>query len=213
MLNLLHVGCGGSRLKDLPAFFNDGQWTELRYDINPDVQPDIIGTLQDMSIVEDDVIDAVYSSHNIEHVWAYEVPRVLAEFLRVLTPDGFAVVLCPDMQAVCQAVVAGDLEQTLYVSPAGPITAMDIMYGHQLSIQQGNEFMGHRTGFTSASLAKHMITSGFKAVAVAADRVYGLHAIAFKTSPTPTRMEAVVSNLMPVIDGEVSVQIYAANQG
>lgn len=210
MLNLLHVGCGGSRLKDLPRFFNDGQWAEIRYDINPDVAPDIIGTLQDMSILEDGVIDGVYSSHNIEHVWAYEVPGVLAEFHRVLKSNGFAVVLCPDMLAVCEAVVAGDLEKPLYVSPAGPIAALDIMYGHQSSIQQGNEFMAHKTGFTSSSLAGYLMKAGFEKVVVARDQIYGLHAIAFKTSPEQQRMDAVVSQLMPVVNGEVSVQVFGA---
>lgn len=208
MRSLLHVGCGGSRLHNLPTFFQDGVWSEIRYDINPDVDPDIVGELQDMSIIEDGAIDALYSSHNIEHVWAFEVDRVMGEFCRVLADDGFAMILCPDMMSVCQAVVDGDLERVLYNSPAGPISAIDIMYGHQNSIAEGNVFMAHKTGFTSGSLARRLIRSGFRRVVVARDQVYGLHALAFKTEMAPTRVDELVRSLIPAVDGEISVESF-----
>lgn len=90
MRTLLHVGCGTSDISHLPPYFHNGEWDELRYDIDPSVQPDLVGTLQDMSLIGDEAIDAIYSSHNIEHVWHHEVPVVMAEFLRVLKPTGFA---------------------------------------------------------------------------------------------------------------------------
>jgi predicted SAM-dependent methyltransferase len=37
-------------------------------------------------------MDALYSSHNIEHVFAHEVVPTLKEFRRVLKPDGFVVI-------------------------------------------------------------------------------------------------------------------------
>jgi len=208
MRNLLHVGCGGSRLQHLPTFFQDGSWSEIRYDINPDVAPDIVGELQDMSIIEDGSIDALYSSHNIEHVWAFEVGRVLEEFCRVLADDGFAMILCPDILSVCQAVVDGALEGALYQSPAGPISAIDIMYGHQNSIAEGNLFMAHKTAFTSNSLAQNLVRSGFGKVVVARDKIYGLHALAFKRSPDPTRLEDLIRALIPATDGAVTVETY-----
>lgn len=113
MKTLLHVGCGSSDIRHLPTYFNDGSWNELRYDINEAVLPDIVGSLQDMSMIEDGSIDALYSSHNIEHVWPFEVPQVLSEFARVLKPDGFAAVLCPDILSVAQAITKGYLEQPL----------------------------------------------------------------------------------------------------
>lgn len=210
MRNLLHVGCGSSRLHNLPIFFQDGTWSEIRYDINPDVVPDIVGELQDMSIIEDGSIDALYSSHNIEHVWAFEVGRVLEEFCRVLSSDGFAMILCPDILSVCQAVVNGSLEGSLYQSPAGPISAIDIMYGHQNSIAEGNVFMAHKTAFTSASLAQKLIRSGFGKVVVARDNIYGLHALAFKNAPDAARLEVMIRSLIPAINGEVSVETYEA---
>lgn len=194
---LLHVGCGTRNISHLPPIFQGGDWEELRYDIDPNAQPDIIGELQDMSVLEDASVDAIYSSHNIEHVWAFEVPVVLREFRRVLKPDGFAFILCPDMLAVAQAIIDGQLEQSVYESPAGPITAMDIIYGYQPDIQAGNHYMAHKTGFTSQTLANHLGQVGFAGSIVVRDRLLGLHALALPPGWPPAYANEVLHGLMP----------------
>lgn len=160
---VLHVGCGAATIAKMPAGFQDGSWTEVRFDINPNARPDIVGTITDMAAVTDDSVDAIYSSHNIEHVFPHEVQSVLAEFRRVLKPDGFAVVTCPDMQSVAKHVAEGRIDEPLYHSPAGPITALDIMYGHIASVRRGEVYMAHRTGFTVGRLQRHATAAGFGA--------------------------------------------------
>ena len=91
----LHVGCGHKR-KDSTPFANHN-WREIRLDIDSVVQPDVIGTITNMKAVEDVSVDAVFSSHNIEHLYAHEVPIAFAEFFRVLKPDGFVLLTCPDL--------------------------------------------------------------------------------------------------------------------
>ncbi|MBI5333726.1 MAG: SAM-dependent methyltransferase [Burkholderiales bacterium] len=196
MKTLLHVGCGPTRLQNLPIFLHSG-WHELRYDIDASVGPDIVGTLQDMSLIEDGVIDAIYSSHNIEHVWGFEVPGVLSEFYRVLANKSFAVILCPDMQSVAEAVAEGALDKPLYISPAGPIAAVDIIYGHQAAIAAGNQYMAHKTAFTDVTLSRALLAAGFEGVAIARDLIYGLHALAFKGSWDDAELAGVVAGLMP----------------
>jgi predicted SAM-dependent methyltransferase len=44
----------------------------------------------------------VYCSHNLEHYYHHEVPRVLAGSLHVLKPHGFAEIRVPDVEAVCR---------------------------------------------------------------------------------------------------------------
>lgn len=161
MQSVLHVGCGGATIAKMPAGFQDGSWREVRFDINPSVRPDILGTITDMTAVADDSVDAVYSSHNIEHVFAHEVDRVLGEFRRVIKPDGFVSVTCPDLEAVAQHIAAGKLEDPLYVSPAGPIAPLDILYGHGAAIQNGEVYMAHKTGFTVKTLGAHARAAGF----------------------------------------------------
>ena len=151
MNSFLHVGCGPQNQSSIKGF-DKADWREVRFDIDPNVQPDIQGTLTDMGQVPSESMQAIFSSHNIEHIYPHEVNVALKEFLRVLTPDGFVVLTCPDLQSVCEAVANNKLLEPLYVSPAGPISPIAILYGHRGFIAQGNHFMAHRCGFTSSSL-------------------------------------------------------------
>ena len=72
-------------------------------------------------MVADACFDALYSSHAIEHLYAHEVIPALREFLRVLKPDGFALVTCPDLAAIARQLLDGGAEGIAYQSPAGPI--------------------------------------------------------------------------------------------
>lgn len=161
MPTFLHVGCGQNTKVRTTRALNTPEWTELRLDIDPSVSPDIVGTMTDMRAVADASVDAVYSSHNIEHLYPHEVPLALAEFRRVLKPDGFAIVTCPDLQAVAELVAQDKLTQPAYQSPAGPITPLDILYGHRPALAAGNLFMAHRTGFTLSSLMQTFNAAGF----------------------------------------------------
>ena len=58
MKTLLHVGCGPEYKSDIKGFDNDN-WKEIRLDIDEDVNPDIVGTLTDMKLVETGSVDAV----------------------------------------------------------------------------------------------------------------------------------------------------------
>ena len=87
-------------------------------------------------------MDAVWSSHNVEHLYPHEVPVALAEFRRVLKPEGFAIVTCPDLQAVAELVAQDKLTQPAYQSPSGPISPLDILYGHRPALALGNLFDG-----------------------------------------------------------------------
>ena len=161
MKTFLHVGCGPQYKSQIKGFDNEN-WKEIRFDIDEKVDPDIVGTLLDMSAVETGSVDAIYSSHNIEHVFPHEVPIVLREFHRVLKDDGMVVLRCPDLQSVCEAVVDDKLLQPLYESPAGPISPIDILYGHRQFIARGNEYMAHKGGFTYSVLNDAFIEAGFK---------------------------------------------------
>jgi len=135
---LLHVGCGPLHKDRTTPAFNSPKWRELRLDIDPSVEPDIIGTMTDMSAVADRSVDAIFSSHNIEHLYPFEVPVALREFRRVLKPDGFVVLTCPDLQSVAELIADDKLLETAYVSPLGPISAIDIVYGHRRAMGFAN---------------------------------------------------------------------------
>lgn len=178
MRQLLHVGCGSSTIKDLPVYFASG-WREFRLDINDEVNPDIVASIVDMPIVADAAFDAVFSSHNIEHLYPHEVPLAFLEFRRVLKADGFLLVKCPDLGAVARAIAKDGLDAPLYTSPSGVISPLDVLYGYRPSLRAGNLFMAHRTGFDAKLLSDCAMSAGFSRVLVVADDVYGLHALCF----------------------------------
>lgn len=168
MRDVLHVGCGSSTIAAMPRGFQGGSWRELRFDIDPTYSPDFIGTMLDMQAVASESVDALYSSHNIEHVYAHEVQIVLREFRRVLKPDGFAIVTCPDIVPIARHIAEGRIEEPLYQSPSGPIFALDVIYGHAAAIRRGEAHMAHRTGFSQRTLGLNGQAAGFARLAVKA---------------------------------------------
>ena len=177
---MLHVGCGPYKPEKLHATFRKEAWRELRLDINPAVQPDIVASMLSMPMVAVGAVDAVWSSHNLEHLYAHEVAVALAEFQRVLKPGGFALITLPDLQAVAELVAADKLEDAAYVSPAGPIAPLDMIYGHGASIARGNVFMAHNTGFTARTLAAALGRAGFARIDVKRGKSFDLWAVGYK---------------------------------
>lgn len=179
--------------------FNASEWTEIRLDIDESVNPDIVGTMLDMSAVADASVDAVFSSHNIEHLYPHEVPLALKEFLRVLKADGFLVITCPDLQSVCALIAEGKLTASAYTSPAGDIAPIDILYGHRRQLAEGNLFMAHRCGFTEKVLIGSLQGSGFATIASKrrGHPYYDLYAVASKCSAEQSAMRALAALHIP----------------
>lgn len=201
MKSFLHVGCGPKRKDRTTRGFNTPDWTEIRLDIDESVKPDVIGTMTDMSAVASESVDAIYSSHNIEHLYPHEVPLAFAEFIRVLKPDGFFVATCPDLQSVCALIAQDKLTEAAYSSPAGPIAPIDILYGLRSSMMQGNLFMAHRCGFTQKVLSGTLRSSGFKSVATMArgrEPFFDLFALASKSDRTEAEMRELAGMHFPV---------------
>lgn len=167
MKSFLHIGCGSKRKDQTTKGFASEEWSEIRFDIDPSVEPDIVGTMLDMTGVQSGSVDAIFSSHNLEHLYAHEMGLAFKEFVRVLKPTGFLVVTCPDLQSVCALIAEDKLLDAAYESPAGPITPLDILYGHRQLMANGNLFMAHRCGFTESALRSTLRQNGFAAVATA----------------------------------------------
>ena len=143
---VLHVGCGPADPDKLPQPFRTPEWRELRLD---------------MSVVESESVDGLYSSHNLEHLFSQEVPVALGEFYRVLKPGGRLLVTLPDIEKAAEMILQDKIEETAYVSPAGPIRPLDIIFGFEPYVTGGNAFMAHRTAFTAKSLARQLSRMGF----------------------------------------------------
>jgi len=177
---VLNVGCGYPLRQKLHRHFHGPEWREIRLDLDPAVQPDIVCSITDISPVAADWVDAVWSSHNLEHLQRHEVPLALAEFLPVLKPHGLLLLTLPDLQQVARLVAEDRLEESAYVSQSGPITPLDMIFGHTTSLARGNQFMAHRTGFTARSLHKLLIEAGFVEVTLRQGASFDLWATGYK---------------------------------
>ena len=164
---VLHVGCGPRNAAPLDPTFATDQWQEIRLDIDPEAEPDIEASITEMSMVQSNSMDGLFSSHNIEHLYSHEVPVALGEFHRVLKPSGLAIISCPDIQRVAEHVAKGNLEGILYTSPAGPIAALDMIYGFRNAVAGGKLAWSHKTGFTRDTLGNKLVQVGFSKVQVA----------------------------------------------
>lgn len=196
-MKLLNVGCGPKGREH--GFLGFADWQEIRLDIDAAVQPDVVGTMTDMSAVPSGSMDAIVSSHNIEHLYPHEVPVALAEFVRVLQDDGMVLITCPDLQSVCARVARGELASPLYESPSGPIAALDILYGHRGAMAAGNTFMSHRCGFTFQVLTDTLNACGFAStVGIVRPALFDLWILATKQALPDETLRALAARHLPV---------------
>ncbi len=176
---LLHVGCGNSGRENTHHTFHGPEWEHIRFDIDPSVRPDICGDMRHLDAIEDESVDAVFSSHNLEHLHYNDVFESLKSFLRVLKDRGRLVLVVPDFELACEQVARGEGLATLYTSPAGPITPLDMIFGMR-AMTYNNPFMQHRTGFTDKWLKNVLVDQGFASVEVVTTEGYDIWAFARK---------------------------------
>jgi SAM-dependent methyltransferase len=174
---VLHVGCGPLAAEKLHENFRGPDWQEVRLDINPAAYPDIVASITDMSVVASASFDALYSSHNLEHLAPHELPTALKEFCRVLRPAGYALIALPDLQQAAERIAAGREEEPVFMTNKGPITPLDMLFGFRPFLA-ANPFMAHRFGYTAATLEKALRQAGFGHVAVERDGEFNLWAVA-----------------------------------
>ncbi len=182
MKKVLNVGGNDKGIPIPPQY--DG-YEHLLLDIDPTGSPDIVCDARNLTTLEAGQFDSVYCSHNLEHYYRHDVPKVLAGFLHVLKEGGFALIRVPDLNEVMRITVERnlDIDDVLYQSPAGPIMVIDVLYGYGVEIERsGQDFFAHKTGFTKKSLLNVLEKSGFSKIYIVNGNLE-INALAFKGDP------------------------------
>jgi predicted SAM-dependent methyltransferase len=161
---LLNAGCGDPESDNAPKYFSS--WQNIRLDLDTKARPDIVANIVELECIRDSSVDAIWSSHSLEHLYRHELPRALSGFRRVLRPDGFVCILVPDLQIAAKAIVDDKLTDPIYRSQSGPVTAHDMIFGFGPAIAMGSTYMAHRCGFTPTALGRALVDAGFIEVVV-----------------------------------------------
>jgi SAM-dependent methyltransferase len=193
MKKVLNVG-GNSKQIPIPDHYKS--WQHDLLDIDASKRPDVVCDAREMAKLPAAAYDAVYCSHNLEHYWRHDLPKVLAGFAHVLRPDGFVEAIVPDMKAVFVEMLERklDIDDVLYKSPAGfPISVNDVVYGWGKEIEEsGEEFFAHKNGFTDRSLTLALRAHGFEHVFIAYGKLE-VSALAFRREPTEEQRKLLLA--------------------
>ena len=131
----LHVGCGD---RIIPG------WVHVDARDLPHV--DHVAPVDRLTFCANDSVKVVYASHVLEHFARAEVPRVLREWHRVLSPGGTLRLAVPNFEALCDVYLRTGSLQTII----GPL------YGRQDYLLNH-----HHNTFDHATLVNHLEAVGF----------------------------------------------------
>lgn len=181
MKRLLHIGCGYSQREDTHPFFHGEDWEHVRIDLNPECKPDVVANIITLEKFGANEADAIFSSHNLEHLHLWDAQKALARWKQVLSPDGLIVLYVPDIAVAMKHALEHGLDSIVYNSPAGPITPLDMLYGHVLQTED-NVYQRHLAGYTTKFLTSLLVNAGFFSFQIL-ERNFQLEAYIKKLNP------------------------------
>jgi ubiquinone/menaquinone biosynthesis C-methylase UbiE len=98
---------------------------------------------------DENCVDLIYSSHNLEYFDRQEVNIVLNEWFRVLKPGGILRIAVPDFETMSKLYVLGEYNLESFLGP---------LYG---KMKMGDIFIYHKTCYDYISLKTLLLNCGF----------------------------------------------------
>lgn len=133
--------------------FTEGlrDYYELRVDLDESCNPHLVSDITKLTALPNESVDCVFSSHSLEHVHFHDLPACISEWYRVIKPLGEVRIVVPNLKAVGEMLSRGEILGTVYDSGAGPVLALDMIYGFRQYVKDSPQHMLHKTGFTKES--------------------------------------------------------------
>lgn len=155
---LLNVGCGDRHVRRGWPYFCD--WEEIRADLyveDADIKCDIVK----LAGVPDSSVNCIWASHVVEHLYWHELPETFGNFMRVLKPNGCAIVIVPDLGAIADRIKDGLLEPVREYNNCS-LAPIDFIFGGREYHARDGIGQLHKTGFTSKSMGQILNNLGIK---------------------------------------------------
>ena len=108
MLKALNVGSGQKPYRSTTGI----EWRNM--DVNPRWEPDVVGDWADLRMFETESLDIVVAEQTVEHVGCGEAMPLFKEAYRVLKPGGVLVITMPDLKALAQRWMLGQIDDFIY---------------------------------------------------------------------------------------------------
>lgn len=113
-------------------------------------------------------------------------------------PESGARILAAFQTTVCALVAEDKLTDAAYTSIAGPITPLDILYGHGAALAAGNQYMAHKCGFTLKTLTAALRAAGFQTTAgMRRPAAFDLWAVACKGPMGEAEIRGLAGKVLP----------------
>jgi predicted SAM-dependent methyltransferase len=143
----LNIGCGNSKIVE----------DFLGLDVRSTPITEYVMPAHDLSLFEDESVDAIYSRHTLEHLTQGDGRTALKEWYRVLKTGGTVQIIVPDLiyhtRQLLVAYKNNDVKNLEH--------AMAGFYGWQDISRGGSAEDSHKWGYTEKSLLTLIKTSGF----------------------------------------------------
>lgn len=150
-----------------------GPWPKLDADVKMDIHPwsgvncvhDLLNTPYPFS---DEQFTKAYMGDVIEHIYVFDIDRVLTEIHRILKIDAVFEVVVPDARWIFERIVSDDWDEQANVEWLNPTNdswknAMSYLFG---GFHNKDEYkmtgMGHVNAFDLNSLTKLLEKNGFR---------------------------------------------------
>ena len=167
----MKVNIGGQKARKRGPFQN---WTIVDMMDGAEVQIDVMKSPLPFA---DSSVDAIYTSHTLEHIFPDRLGLVLKECRRVLKPKCQIRIVVPDIDKAIRAYVDKDLsflrdKRNPHKMPWLPDDPLCFLSSWFFTYKIGEGFQrgsgGHVMSFSTSLLEHYLIESGFKDVRISA---------------------------------------------